>query len=190
MPSCFKSKFGNRVAVILDCFEIPTQRPSLIKARVEAYSQYKSCIKYLIGITPQGFISFISEGWGGRVSDKYITEASGVLDNLLKGDIVLADRGFDVYELVGVRHASLNIPSFTKGKTQLNPYKLESTRKIASVRIHVERVIGSIRSKYKILNSPVSVSLLNTSYENKAMMDYVVRVVCIFVNLCPSIVNE
>ena len=43
-------------------------------------------------------VSFISEGWGGRASDKYITKF-GFIKNLLPGDIVLADCGFNIDEL-------------------------------------------------------------------------------------------
>jgi len=51
-------------------------------ARTETWSQYKhhNTAKFLIGITPQGVTSFISQGWGGRVSDKYLTEQSDLLD--------------------------------------------------------------------------------------------------------------
>ena len=41
------------------------------------------------------------------------------LDKLLPGDIVLADRGFDISDSVGTVHARLHIPAFTKGKNQL-----------------------------------------------------------------------
>lgn len=194
MPLCFKSKFGNRVAVIIDCFEIPTERPSLIRSKVQTYSQCVSrvTLKYLLGITPHGVISFVSEGWGGTTSDKHITEHCGILDKLLKGDLVLADRGFDVHILLGEKHASLNIPDFTEGKKQLSPFEVERTRKIASVRIHVERVIGVVKSKYKILNfnAPVPVSFLRETYENKAFFDYIVRVCCMLLNLCNSMVND
>jgi len=46
----------------------------------------------LVGITPQGTISFVSEPWGGRTSDVYLTENCGMLQNLLPGDTVMADR--------------------------------------------------------------------------------------------------
>ena len=77
-------------------------------------------VKFLIGISPQGSITFISKGWGGRVSDCYLTENSGILDKLLPGDVILADRGFNVHEAAGIYCAKVKLPPFTKGKKQLS----------------------------------------------------------------------
>ena len=55
---------------------------------------------------------------------------------------MLADRGFDIAESVEFYYADVKIPAFTKGKKQLSGTDVESTRRIASVQIHVERVIG------------------------------------------------
>ncbi len=39
------------------------------------------------------------------------------------------------------------MPSFTKGKPQLNKHEVDTTRELAHVRIHVERVkLGTIES--------------------------------------------
>ena len=54
------------------------------------------------------------------MSGKYLTEHCGILQNLLPGDIVSADHGFDIAEFVGSMQAKLHIPTFTKGKTQLS----------------------------------------------------------------------
>ena len=58
-------------------------------------------MKYLIGSAPQGTESYISDGWGGRTSDKYLTGHCSLLDNLVPGDTILADRGFDISDSVG-----------------------------------------------------------------------------------------
>ena len=78
-------------------------------AKAATWSTYKhhNTVKYLISITPQGTVSFISKGYGGRVSDKYITENCGYLYKLQPGDVVLADRGFNVQESVAYRGATL-----------------------------------------------------------------------------------
>ena len=111
MPKCFQLSFGKKVAIIIDCFEIFLERPSNLRARASTWSNYKhrNTAKVLLGIVPQGAIAFVSETWGGRVSDKHLTEHSGFLNKLLPGDIVLADRGFDIAEAVGMMQASLHI---------------------------------------------------------------------------------
>ncbi|XP_022183201.1 uncharacterized protein LOC111042812 [Myzus persicae] len=190
MPQSFFNVFGNSVAVILDCFEITIEKPSNLKARAQTWSSYKNknTVKYLIAITPQGSISFISEGWGGRTSDKYITENSNLLNKILPGDVVLADRGFTISESVGFHCATLKTPGFTRGLPQLHPCTIEETRKIASVRIHVERVIGLTRSKFKILNGPVQITTLKHQDDRTCLLDSIVTVCCILTNMCNSVV--
>lgn len=67
MPMEFRKYFGLKIAVIIDCFEIFVERPSNLKARAQTWSSYKhhNTCKFLIGICPQGVISFISKGYGG-----------------------------------------------------------------------------------------------------------------------------
>ncbi len=188
LPMDFRKNCPNCV-VILDCFEVFIDRPSDLLARAQTYSSYKhhNTVKYLIGISPQGSVSFISDGWGGRVSDKHITENSNLLHNLLPGDTILADRGFDIKDSIGLYSATLSIPAFTKGKKQLEAIDVEQTRTIANVRIHVERVIGNIRKKYKILGNSQPVDYLNTK-DDTTLLDMIVTVCCSLINLCNSVV--
>lgn len=190
MPLEFKKHFGNKVAVIIDCFEVFIERPSNLEARAQTWSSYKhhNTVKILIGITPQGVISFLSKAWGGRVSDKYLTENSGFLNKLTPGDVVLADRGFDIKDSVGLMCAEVKVPAFTKGRTQLSAFDVESTRKIAHVRIHVERVIGTVRQKYTILNSTLPIDFLKTDGEKFSTIDKIVTVSCALTNLCDSVI--
>ena len=84
-------------------------------------------VKILLGITLQGTVSYVSEAWGGRISDKYLTESCGILNYLLPGDIVLADCGFDISDSVGMMQARLHIPAFIRGKSQLDALGVENT---------------------------------------------------------------
>ena len=88
--------------MIIDCYEIQSQRPSGLMNQSITYSDYKSrnTFKVLIGCTPTGLVSFVSEVSGRRISDKDITMRSGLVDLLERGDMVMADRGFEIQELV------------------------------------------------------------------------------------------
>ena len=148
MPMGFRTFFGNCVC-ILDCTEIFIERPSNLQARAQTWSEYKdhNTIKVLVAITPQGTISFLSKAWGGRASDKYITEHCDVLNNLLPGDLILADRGFTIEDSVSLYCAQVRCPPFTKGKRQLSHHEVDWSREISRVRIHIERVIGQLKKK-------------------------------------------
>lgn len=190
-PACYRASFGKKVVVIVDCFEVFMERPSNLLGRACTWSSYKhhNTVKVLIGIAPQGVISFVSEAWGGRVSDKHLTEHCGILDHLLPGDVVLADRGFDISDSVGMMQARLHIPSFTKGKDQLSSLEVEETRSIANVRIHVERVIGAVRQRYTLLKGTLPIDfIIKRNQEDIPLVDRMIRVCCALNNISDSVI--
>ena len=192
MPECFQEAFGTSVTVILDCFEVFCESASSLLSKAQIFSNYKkhSTVKVLICTTPQGTISHVSLGWGGRTSDKSITNNCGFLDKLIPGDVVMADRGFDIAEDVGVLRAKVLLPSFrSKDRNQLSSDEVDLTREIAHVRIHVERVIGLVRRKFRILESILHHRWMQCPRgETKARIDYAIRISCALCNLCPPIV--
>ena len=109
-------------------------------APAQTWSNYKhhNTVKFLLGITPQETISYISQLAGGRMSDKQI--------------VVKADRGFTCDHAHMVL-AEIKIPPFTKGKKQLEKIELDWSRELSMVRIHVECIIGALKQKYTILQS-------------------------------------
>ena len=149
MPEEFAEFASTRI--ILDCTKLFIQRPSAMLAQSETWSDYKhhNTWKLLVGVTPNGQVSFLSDLWGGRVSDKQITRESGVLALLDSGDNVMVDRGFDIRDILpdGV---TLNMPPFLAGRNQLTAAETEETMTIASVRIHVERAIGRIKTYHNL----------------------------------------
>ena len=73
---------------VIDYFEIFINKPPNLHSRVTTWSQYKhhNTVKFFIGVSPQGVITFIFKARGGRISDKYLTEHCSILKNILPGD--------------------------------------------------------------------------------------------------------
>lgn len=195
MPMCFKYSFGNKVTVIIDCFEVFIEKSSNLLARAQTFSSNKhhNTIKVLIRITPQGTICYVSKAWEGRTSDKHLTDNCGFLEELLPGDLLMADRRFTISKSVSLKHAELVIPVFTKALKQLDPIDVEETIGIANVRIHVERVIGLIRRKYTILEGILPTDFLSSNHHGTLdfqvpLIDKILRVCSALVNLWPPVV--
>ena len=113
----------------------------------------------------------MSELWGGRISDQAITEKSGLLDLLEPGDNVMADRGFDVGNILQHRGVTLNIPPFLGQRDQLAIWEVEATRRIASLRVHVERAIGRIKN-YRLLQLPFPLTLADLASDIVCVCSY------------------
>lgn len=193
MPDCFKNNFGDQAAHIIDCLELFIEAPYHFDTRIQCWSEYKHhyTLKYLVSITPQGMFEFISKGYGGRANDMLITTNCGFLDILEPHDLILADKGFNMHDVFKMRGVELEIPAFVHNQKQLHPLNVESTRKIANVRIHVERCIGLLRRKYAILHRTIPVTMLSkpiSSIDNVPFMDKIITVCCALCNLCPAIV--
>lgn len=119
------------------------------------------------------------------------TNISTEQNSLLPGDLVLADRGFEIEDSVGLYAARLQIPSFTKGKLQLSVLDIETTRSLANVRIHVERVIGAVRQKYTILgHGVVPIQYLMSDDTEPCLLDKIAVVCCALTNCCKSVVSS
>ena len=84
--------------------------------------------------------------------------------------------------------STLKIPAFTRGKSQLLGIEVEQTRKIANVRIHVERVIGNIRKKFSLLSATQPIDFVTSPDESKTLLDKIVYVCCALVNMCNSVI--
>ncbi len=137
------------------------EKPSNLQARKELYSNYKGreTIKFMVGISPQLAVNFVSAGYGGRASDKHITlEADALLGALDPGSSVMSDRGFNLGPELKNMGVELVIPHFKgRGRTQMTRHELESSEHIAKARIHIERAIQRIKS-FQILGKRAKLS--------------------------------
>ncbi|XP_021704426.1 uncharacterized protein LOC110677684 [Aedes aegypti] len=190
LPRIFKDKYGSRRIHIIDCFEVATEEPTDPKAALSHHSSYKmrETTKFMIAMSADGRVSFISHAYAGRCSDRKIAETSGFLDMLEPGDVVIADKGFDISDMISSRGAVLNIPTFLRKDSQLNPLHLENDKQITTLRVHVERIIGVLKSKYEYLNGIILVDSLRRFENNINAVDLAVWVCCILINFNKSIV--
>ena len=87
-------------------------------------------------------------------------------------------------------------PSFCRGKKQLTAKEVEMSRQISSIRIHIERVIGLIKNRYRILDGTLSTTLVKSLSDEAndsdvTGIDRLFTVCAALCNLSPGIVyNE
>ena len=62
------------------------------------------------------------------MSDKAITSKCGIIDLLESGDNVMADRGFEMQELLEPKGVTLNIPPFLGKRKHLTSREVTETR--------------------------------------------------------------
>lgn len=129
MSKCFQESYPH-VRVNFDCTgQIKVQPPSSNVLNSETYSNYKSRTTFnsLIRITPCGAVSFFSSLYTGSISDKAITELSGILDLLEPNDKVIADKGFLIADLLDKKQASLIITPFLGEKGKFSSCEVAQT---------------------------------------------------------------
>ena len=145
--NCFKKKGPSKCRVIIDCSDLFIERPKSLEMQYATWSEYKhhNTIKFLVGISPSGFITFLSDCYGGRNSDKFITQNSRFYENLERDDEVMADRGFTIQEELLHYYCHLVIPPGKRAKSQMTESECLKKKTVANLRIHVERAIYRIK---------------------------------------------
>jgi DDE superfamily endonuclease/Helix-turn-helix of DDE superfamily endonuclease len=155
MPVCF-NKF-KKTRVVLDCSEVSVETPSCLKCRLSTYSHYKgtNTMKFLVGVAPDGLITFLSEVYGGRASDKAITLQSGIIETVdAHSDAIMVDKGFLIEHECIFNAIQLIRPPFLGKRKQFPQSEGIMTADIASARVHVERAIQRIKV-FKLLKTNV-----------------------------------
>lgn len=185
LPLAFRARYSN-VLCIIDCLEIEIEKPSDAVKQSLTWSEYKKCntLKYLISCTPDGIINFISTAFGGRTSDAIIIEHSGFLDILPPNVSIMADRGFKHIEhLLVARNCKLVRPPSVSSNIKSTKAEVLETKRIASLRIHVERVIRRLR-EFAFLAPHACI-------DNKLIphTDHIIKIVCGLINLQSGLIS-
>ena len=186
MPLYFKD--FEDVRVVVDCTEIFIQRPKNLCCQVITYSQYKgsNTIKFMTGVTPGGTISFVSDCYGGRVSESVIFEQSGLIHLLeptsSQREGIMVDRGFFIDKICSEADVRLVRPPFTRNKKQFSKHEAVLNAKIARARVHVERANQRLKA-LNILGDRMPACLVKKG-------DQIITVICAIVNLSAPILND
>jgi len=148
LPQSFATFTNCRTVV--DCTEIRCAIPKQFAKQSMTYSHYKHyhTLKGLVAVAPNAVITFVSQLYPGSTSDKAITQHCGIIDQLEAGDMVLADKGFLLSDILPAG-VTVNIPPFLN-TSQFSKEQCILTRNIARARIHVERANARIK-RFKIL---------------------------------------
>lgn len=97
---------------VIDCTEFYIQKPSLPSSQRRTHRSYKArnTFKLFISISPVLHINYISQLYSGCISDKEITKKCGFIEALEPGDQVMADKGFNIQDLLAPQHVHLIAP--------------------------------------------------------------------------------
>lgn len=150
-PSSFSAYSSCRI--IIDCTDIKVATPSLMCQQNATYSSYQgmNSFKVSTGVAPNGVLTYVSNLYHVSISDKEIVWKSGILRHFIPGDLILADEGFLVHDIVP-KGISGNTPPFLEnGKFTKSEAKV--TKPIARCCIHVERANAWLKD-FKILSFP------------------------------------
>lgn len=110
LPKVFEGRFEN-VRCIIDCTEVKCEKPQDLQKQSELYSEYKShnTFKGLIGISPNVWMTFVSVLYVGSISDRELVEKIHLIV-LEHNDYVMADREFEIQDMLAAKQAQLFIP--------------------------------------------------------------------------------
>ena len=97
-------------------------------------------------------------------------------------DEIMADRGIRVQDLFAPKNVRVNVPSSMRGKSQMSQENVIQDRRVASKRIHIERVIG-LAKRYRILRNEMS-------HSKSAIGGKIINVCFCLCNYKPCIVNK
>lgn len=101
-------------------------------------------------------VSIVSRLWGGNASDRYIVQNDDLIPKLSPGDVIMADKGFTIDDLLPA-NIGLNVPPRVSTKSQMSSSEFFKTAHIASARIVVEMKMEQVKN-IQILHSVLPLS--------------------------------
>ena len=122
----------------------------------------------------------MSKLFSGSISDKEIVRKSGFLEQINPEDRIMADKGFNIQDLLALRGAYLIAPPIMM-KDNISSCASTATQRVAAIRVHVERMIRKLKC-FVILRGVIPLTF-------KAYISSIIRVCAAIVNLQLSLIR-
>jgi len=84
---------------VIECPIKKPKDPSAQKSKCSTNTN-KNTIKVLVGATPGGFVSYVSDSYGGSTSDRQIVERSALTSMCSPNGSIMADKGFSAQIII------------------------------------------------------------------------------------------
>ena len=124
----------------------------------------------------------MSKSYSGSSSDRFITEDCNVVQKFTPGFSVMFDKGFVVQDIFLPRKVTVIIPPFVRSKRQFTPSEVYQCKRIATARIHIERVMGRLK-EFRLLDHTLPLNLVD-------LIDYIWIIAAAITNLQPPLVKK
>ncbi|XP_022095217.1 uncharacterized protein LOC110981714 [Acanthaster planci] len=151
MPLCFKNTFPN-TRVILSCTEITVQMPI---AEIYGHENTDVSITYkgLLGISPFGAVTFVSDLYDGCVSDIKIAKFSRIFNLIAGPSTIMAPASFQSQDASCANKSAIVVPPFwsssAKGLQTLHMMELQR---------HIEQSFAYVKD-YRVFQSVIPKNL-------------------------------
>jgi len=182
MPTCFEKCTDTRVIL---CFQVPLTCSDCSEYPIRLYvpSKFNQSIKILVGFAPSGLVTFVSEVYDGRATDKEIIEDCDLLPKLEPHvDAIMVDQGFAIHDTCLNKGIKVYTSPFVLKKQRLTDTNDKSSLESTGAWAHVKNVIDRFRA-FKVLQSKISGSVV-------PYLDDVLIVIAGLVNLSPPILSD
>ena len=138
-PDVFMDTGYHKTRCTIYCTEIYIERPKPLFVQATTWSDYQkhNTVKYLVAISPSGYIIFLCDGYGGRTTDQHIFQDSPFYRKLEYGDEIMADRGFQIRADLLQYYCCLSLPPRARFNDQMTTIECRTTKEITNLRLHV-----------------------------------------------------
>lgn len=139
--------------------------------------------KVLVGVSPGALITFVSDCFGARASDKACVDESEIPSQLEPfRDDVMVDKGFNIDKKCTTLGIGVIQPPFLRKQAQFSAQDAHKTVEIARARVHVEMAIQRLKL-FRILRSPIP-------WEMLAVLDEAMIIIAGIVNLSALVLSD